>query len=675
MSEIDHRAFKPVAPPGDGDSGNKKGKGKRLPLDVRQQWWDAPENDAHNAVFDLVRTLEREQGGRAITNTAYAHLYGDKEAHFAGASSIAAVRREAALAVLARQRPNITFNLIRVAVDTLCAKISKAKPKASFVTDGGSWSQQRRARRLDRFVYGAMLEGGYYPAARDVFRDASVQDLGVLKVDLNEAGTAIRFERVFPEELLVGESDGRYGEPRTMVQLRWVPREVLLALVKLMDPEASEEEVAARREAILMAPKPAHTVNRVAALGDMVQVAMAWHLPSHEGAEDGRYTVTVEGATLRDRQWTRPRFPFVVFRFSKRLQGFYGQGVAEQLAGRQRTINRKLRAINDALLLMSVPRYFVRNGAKFEVKQLTNEPGVIMRGMEPPQVLTGNVVPPELFRSVEQDIQQGLEEVGISMLSATAQKPAGLNSEPSLREFNDIESERFVLVGQMYEEAAVQAARLVIDIAEEAAEEDTFLEVSSERGRRQREKISWKDVRMDAADFVLKTFPTSSLPTTPAARIKRVMEWYEAGWVDEISARQLLDLPDLDEATSLVVAAREDILSTIERFLDGDGPPDADTYLPPEPYQDLQAGLRMFQSAYLRARMQGAPEERLDLLRLWMAQAEAMLAPPAAPPTAPQAMPTVPAAQATGLPPGMPPEMAPPGAAPPAAPPPMVPPA
>jgi hypothetical protein len=630
---------------------------------LRDFWWDAPQGDAHLDVFALAHAMEGQQATRRNDNSLHSMLYGERNGYDTPqAQAIAELTSDG--------RKGTTYNLIRSAVDTLSAKIAKAKPKASFVTDGGSWSQQRRAKRLDRFTYGAMHRAEAYATGRECFLDAAIEDLGAAKVFVDENGRFV-VERVQPDELLVEEADGRYGRPRTLLHRRAVHREVLKALLASLDPDATEDELERRRAAIDAATPPGRTNLRVPAVGDFVEVLEAWHLPSgpvEDGKPcDGRHVVAVEGATLRDREWRRPRFPFAVLRFAKRRRGYYGQGIPERLAGRQRTINRKLRALNDSLLTMGVPRYFVRTGTQFSVEQLTNVPGTIMRGTEAPQVMQGVVGIGELVTSIQNDIREGLEEVGVSMLSASARKPGGLNSGASLREYNDIESERFILIGQAYEEFFVEVARLIIDAAREADEDGVKLEVDAE-GRNGLERLAWKKVAMDEGTFVLKAFPTSSLPTTPSARKEAVQELLGAGFIDNLEARRLLDMPDLDASSNAAFAAQEDIEATVERFLEyGDdevNPPD-DTYQAPEPHQDLAFGLKRMQSAYLRAKWQSAPEARLQLLLNWMDQAQGLLDSLKAPPPA-AAGPIPPGADIapTGMPAGAPPPALPPGAPP-----------
>ena len=78
-------------------------------------------------------------------------------------------------------------------------------------------------------------------------------------------------------------------------------------------------------------------------------------------------------------------------------------------------------------------------------------------------------------------------------------------------------------------------------------------------------------------------------------------------------------------------------------------------FIPPEPFQNLQLATKLVNSAYLRAKTQGAPEDRLDLLRRYLENAAALLAESMQPMAgAPGDMPmqqSAPSAASGGLPP------------------------
>jgi hypothetical protein len=595
--------------------------------DFEGYWWQAPNEEAlHSAFWAAVESVQRQQDSRRAANQVHELLYGDRpnEAH------------------LRAEDDKVTFNLVEQAVDTLCAKISKQKPKTTFVTDGGDWAQQRRAKRLEKYVDGTLYRLKAQEEAREEFRDACVYDVGVEKWFLGEDGLPTA-ERVHPEELLVDEVDGKHGRPRCMYQAKTVPREVLRAQVEAMH-EAGDfgegADAAGKRDRLLElvrdADGPADVKRSTEALGDVVEVREGWHLPSSkpkEGQEcDGKHLLVLSNGILLEEEWRRTEFPFVVTFFGKRLRGFYGRGVAERLVKWQRNINKRLRRLNECLDKVARPVVLAEMGSEVEERHITNQVGLILkyRGT-PPTFAMPPAVPPELFKSLEDDIRRGLEAVGVSTMDVAARKPAGLNSEPALREWSDIASERFALVGQAYEATFVARARQIMALSREAEEKGLNPEAPVE-GRRGIEKVRWKEVAMDEEAFVLKALPTSSLPTTPAARKQTVEEWVQAGWIDGLTARRLMDVPDLEEANSVAFAGQEDIEYLVEDFLDGKD------FEGPEPHQDLAYGLKRMQSAYLRAKRQGAPPEVRTLFLDWMSQAQAMLESMAAPaaPAGPQ---------------------------------------
>src|SRR5688572_9329709 len=118
------------------NDGSKQGTGGRRPAGQKQDlgfWWMAEKNEAHEAVFAVVKAIEEQQASRVHANMLHLLLYGDKDL-------MPLTPRAAGGSALNRSSADrITFNVIRMAVDTLCAKISKAKPKPTFITDGGKF--------------------------------------------------------------------------------------------------------------------------------------------------------------------------------------------------------------------------------------------------------------------------------------------------------------------------------------------------------------------------------------------------------------------------------------------------------------------------------------------------------------------------------------------------------
>jgi hypothetical protein len=124
---------------------------------------------------------------------------------------------------------------------------------------------------------------------------------------------------------------------------------------------------------------------------------------------------------------------------------------------------------------------------------------------------------------------------------------------------------------------------------------------------------------MDADKYMMSVFPTSSLSTTPAARLADVQDMLQAGFIGKEQAISLLDFPDLESEMDLLTSDNKNLEKVIETMVH------QGKYFPPEPYQNLENALRKVQQAYLMYRLRGAPEERLELLRQYMEDCQALL--------------------------------------------------
>jgi hypothetical protein len=202
-------------------------------------------------------------------------------------------------------------------------------------------------------------------------------------------------------------------------------------------------------------------------------------------------------------------------------------------------------------------------------------------------------------------------------MAAQSKKPAGLDAAVALREMEDIESERFATVAQEYDNMHVDMAKHIIDLCKDMDEAGEKIEVKAE-SKKFVEKIKWKEVQIDENDVVLQLFPTSMLPKEPAGRIQYVTELMQSNLIDQDLGLSLLDFPDVEAALDVRNAPINNIEATIEKILD------KGEYDPPEPFQNLDMGLKLFQSHYLLARDNGVDESRLELMRRWMTSAKAM---------------------------------------------------
>ncbi len=574
-----------------------------MTLNSDYYWWKSKGDAIAKSIFAQLKRYDTEQAYISAGNYRNMRLYGNVEMYTVRGFS--GYRAEESTAMLNR----VTLNIVQSMVDTVVSKITKNRPKPTFLTEGGDWALQRKAQKLTQFIEGQYDQTGFYQLAPLAFLDAAIQGTGAIKI--YREGKNICAEKVFIDELVTDDHESIYGKPRQLHQKKYIHKDVLLAK---FPKKAFEIERLGSAE---MSSYASNTYDRAR---NMLLVTESWHLRSSEESTDGKHTICIDNCTLLEETWEHDYFPFVFFRYGIRPLGFWGQGLSEQLTGLQLEINKILRTIQVSMHLVSIPKIYVEASSNIVSAHLNNKIGGIVKyvGQPPTEGKLGSI-PTELFAHLDRLYSRAYEIAGVSQLSANAQKPAGLDSGKALREYNDIESERFMSVGKRYEQGFLDAAPIYIDLIKEIAEEnDGNLQIKV-KGDKFLKTLDWKEVSLDKDMYLMQCFPTSSLASDPSGRLQDVQELMAAGFIGKEDGMKLLDFPDLRQFYNFNNAGLEDIERAIENIIDkGD-------YETPEPYQNLNLGITKMQQAYLYYRSQNAPESRLELFRRWIEDASALL--------------------------------------------------
>lgn len=483
--------------------------------------------------------------------------------------------------------------------------MAKNKPKPMFLTSGGDYRIQRKAKKLDKFVEGVFYENGAYNLGPIIFRDGCVSGDGFVHVFAKDG--RVKFERVIASEIYVDWVDGFYGKPRQLHRVKNVDRQVLI------------DAFPNKADLIRSANSASADMTGVARnIADVVTVVESWHLKSGLEANDGLHMIALAEGELFSEKWEKTYFPFAQFSWCKRLFGFFSQGLIEQTQNIQLEINKILWVIQRSFHLAGSFKILVENGSKIVKEHLNNDIGAIVSySGTPPQYIVPQIVASEMYGHLQTLKNSAYEQAGVSQLSAVAQKPAGLDSGKALREYNDIESDRFMTIGQAYEEFFLDLARLSVDCAKDIFEHDKKLEIKVP-GAKFIQTIDWKDVNLENDEYVMKMYPVSSFSKTPSARLQEVQEYAQAGYISPRTARKLMDFPDLEMIDELATAEEEYLNEILEKIIE-DG-----EFTPPEPYDDLRLARELALQYYAQGKCNNLEEEKLDLLRQFMDQLDVL---------------------------------------------------
>lgn len=622
-----------------------------------KRWWDREElpedGDVGAAMVNAARAVEKSpaEQTRNDLNLLYGCLYEGRELanlyQYGGQATLTNGGPQTGLGAVGA----ITWNVIRSVVQTVASQVSRSRPRARFVTTGGTLQQKRRAKKLTQFVDGLFTECNVYEKTQQAFICAGAFDVAGIHVYRDNDRVAVDLVRAC--EIMIGANDGIDAKPRSMYRRKFVDKGVLLA--KFGKGKGNEE----RRRAIMAA-------NTADPVGDgsgtnLVEVYEAWHLPSSRTANDGLHVIAFpsnEGGangTLLVEEYKKSYFPILLFMLDPALSGPYGVSAAATLLAVQIAVNIGLDKIAKGQHLACRPGVWIPLSAKVSKSQISSAPGALnyYAGTTPPSFYTPTAFGPEVYQQLERHFEKAFALYGVNTQVAAGTKEAGTTSAVAIRESLDVQTARFAVLSQRWENFHLAIAKIAIDVARDIYADDKKMQVSAP-GTALLESIDWKDVNLEEDEYVIQVYPTSLLPTTPQGRIDRVNELVTSGIWSPQRAEAALDDLDIESAQSGQRAAERNVERMCEAMLmDG-------KYEGPDPTNDLSACLRIGSQYLDEGRNNGAEEKNLDLLYRFLDDVAALQASLKAPaPAAPGASPGQPAA-----PPGPGAASAPPAAAP-----------
>lgn len=604
-------------------------KEKGISAGATLKWWKAKTQDERSSqVLASAAFLKEQQQFRYRQAGIYARLYGNMPLYnWIGTN----MSRLSSTNQLPADRP--TMNVVQSCIDTLVSRLTQAKPRPVFLTDNGDYKQRNLAKKLNNFILGEFYQTQAYQMGELMLRDAAVLGTSCLKI-YKTLDKKVGIDRVIQTELLVDPNDGLYGKPRQLLQLQLVDREVLYE-----NFPGESAKVATAQQSF-----PDTSSDSSGTLSDQVMLVEAWHLPSGPDADDGKHLITSTSGLLLEEDWKRDKFPFVFLHYSPRILGFWAQSLAEQLMGTQSEINKLLMTISQAINLVGVPRVFVQDGSKVVKSHLNNQIGAIVtyQGTKP-EYEVAPCIPGEVYAQLQRLIDYAYQQSGVSALAAASKKPEGLDSGRAIREYDDLQSDRFASLNKRYDQMYIELAHQVMDQAREIAEEEGSYTTVYPAKDGTKEVPLPETKNMDP--YVIQTFDASSLPKDPAGRRQTIVEMIQSGMINIQEGRRLLDYPDLDQVNVLANASEERTLKYLDMIVE------SGTYTPPDAFMDLAKAEELaiqYYNLYIAAKLDA---KKAQQLRDFLSQVKMLMAaaqppapmgamPGAGPQAVPEALPT-----------------------------------
>lgn len=424
---------------------------------------------------------------------------------------------------------SIQENIIRSCIDTLVSKIASQKVRPFFNTVNGSFKDMQVAKQAQDYFDAIYDEQDVNKTISRAFQDACIFEVGWIYVDNKEK----LISRVLPWQVYIDPREASYGK---VTQVAYKQEQFPTSLL----PIKTDEDV------------------------DTVTYWQYWDLNAKK-----HYYYIPELDLFEVENWDFNAIPFVSINYSSPVKGLSCQSVVDLLYGIQMEMDALLVKIKDASQLASPLKYFVPDSSTIKVKKLSNRVGEVVTytpspnmSSSPVTVATEPFMDAQWLSLLQQLKEDAYEMVGISQLSATSQKPTGLNSGVALSTMEDIESDRFETQLNTVIRTYVDIARLCIQIFDE---EENILPPN-----RLRKTITWKDI-VEARDKMNIQFSAAqSLSKDPSTKLQQLQALYAAGLIPQSRIAQLMDLPDLQLGYSLANNSINAVLTVIDDCIERD---------------------------------------------------------------------------------------------------------
>lgn len=544
-------------------------------------------------------------------------------------------------------------------VDSVHGKLALSRPRPKILPGSRRFKAKRKAKTLQRWIDGLFKVNETDRLQDDQLHDALIYRAGVIKV-VEEHGR-IKHERRHPADILTDPREERRSNVRSMVEVAAMDRE-RLAYQDFVDGTKMRNRILD----ITAPPEddettPQHPGTEI----DMVKVVEAWRLPPCPD-EPGRHIMACGDILLVDEPWEWECFPFSILVWGRNPERLMGQGMVQRGLGVQSMLNRHCAVIDESFTRF-VPKYAVLEAdTATDPSVINDKPGQLIRYSipgSPPTVLSPGPISPDFLAYAQELANRWFAVTGASQMDARSEADPSLESGKAKLVQADINSTRFYAQGKARERACIRLAELSIKMANLLHEHGESAEQEGEEERRERQSMiidsyatepgqramtdgrdeededplsvpagrdSWRErIPYSAARMIGKgeecyavdVWPVSSLSQSVAGRMEEVSQLVAGGYIpDPKQARELLNIPVLDDFEDLASARRMSIEREIDRCLDGEQGTPSTYWL-----DDLPWAIQRATDELNLAGTEEAPEDVLQLLRNFIGAADMML--------------------------------------------------
>ena len=435
----------------------------------------------------------------------------------------------------------IQENVIASCIETLCSKIASQKVRPFFNTVNGTFKEMQIAKQAQIFFDMLYEENNVNEIITDAFRNACVFDKGIVKISDDGITNRLPWNVFFD------------------------PREVTY------------------NQITHVAEKLPKTPGRILELKYGIKANRNLDYTVYEYYDVMEHIKAVYVQELNKvvtHEYKPNIIPYLEIHYTNPIKGDTSQSVVDQLYGIQTQIDELLAVMKDSIAVNPGMTLLVPRSSNIKTNMLSNRTGQIIQydpipgqTTSPVTYATNDIISPQFVELLDKLKNDAYEIVGISQLSATSQKPSGLNSGIALNTMEDIESSRF-------ETQLNSVVRLYVDIAKACLDifppENDILPDDLNRAN-----IKWKDIVEARNNMKIQFSAAESLSKDPSEKLKQLVALSQAGVIPQSHIATLMELPDLNAGYNIANNAFNSVYTFIDNVLvSGILPDKIPVYLP-----------------------------------------------------------------------------------------------
>lgn len=421
----------------------------------------------------------------------------------------------------------IQENVIASCIETLCSKIASQKVRPFFNTVNGTFKEMQIAKQAQVFFDMLYEENNVNKIITDAFRNACVFDKGIVKISDDGITNRLPWNVFFdPREV-------------TYNQITYVAEKLPKTPGRILELKYG---IKANRNLDYTVYEYYDVMEHIKA----VYVQELNKVVTHE------YKPNI--------------IPYLEIHYTNPVKGDTSQSVVDQLYGIQTQIDELLAVMKDSIAVNPGMTLLVPRSSNIKTNMLSNRTGQIIQydpipgqTTSPVTYATNDIISPQFVQLLDKLKNDAYEIVGISQLSATSQKPSGLNSGVALNTMEDIESSRF-------ETQLNSVVRLYVDIAKACLDifppENDILPDDLNRAN-----IKWADIVEARNNMKIQFSAAESLSKDPSEKLKQLVALSQAGVIPQSHIATLMELPDLQSGYNLANNAFNSVYTFIDNVL------------------------------------------------------------------------------------------------------------